>query len=528
MEQRGVFYLWRNIMKNMWNTLEERTRAWSAIERQGLAAAIWEDYVSVRFGCTGDPRALEYLYPYLNNANKWTRLKAIEVAARVFEGQGPHTTYMLDYFTKNPDPLLRDRAVIVIGAAMKGWEDRLVLELLQPYLNHRNQFIRRLAVAALGEACVGQASKHVLAEIQRVAKKPRGWQAEVHWAIANVFAGRPTEEVYTLLATPVLPECVHEGNPHAISVLVRNASDKWYERTYKEIFEPRLFDNKVENENDRLFFQREGIATFCHASPKRGMDVLRRMLHLRNYRRTCRAMLSLAQFCFVGPDPDVHREPLMKLAQNGDVPEQRIASLCLGRLMMGLENSETIGLLTELCNARNKSVQAAALTGLGMAARSTCDEELLKLCLEKALVDETATAGIRAMGMLFLGSGREDVFSEIRGKAELYRRRPVRGRKYCKPLSACYWATGLVYLGTGSMQPVDFLIDVLAQPKVPRMSQYQWAASKALVMIEFSEGTLAQAFAKPIGNVFVDECINLTGAIWPGMPEHFEPLPYIQ
>jgi len=455
-------------MKNMWNTLEERTRTWGAIERQGLAAAIWEDYVSIRFGCTGDPRALEYLYPYLNNVDKLARLRAIGVAARVFEGQGPRAIYPLDYFTKNPDPLLRDRAVIVIGAAMKGWEDRLVLELLAPYLNHRNQFIRRLAVAALGEACVGQASAPVLAEIQRVeeiqgaAPNPECWQEEVHWAIANVFAGRPTEEVYTLLATPVLPECVHEGNPHAISVLVRNASDEWYEHAYKEIFEPRLFDDKVENENDRLFFQREGIVTFCHASPQRGMDALRRMLHLRNYRRTCRAMLSLAPFCFVGADTDAHREPLMELVRNGDVQEQRIASLCLGRLMMGLEDTETIGLLAELCSAKNKSVQTAALTGLGMAARSTCDETLLKLCLDKALVNETATTSIRAMGMLFLGSGREDVFAEICGKAEFYRRRPVRGRKYCKPLSACYWATGLVYLGTGSMQPVDFLIDIVS------------------------------------------------------------------
>lgn len=518
-------------MKNMWSTLEERTRTWNALHRQGLAGVIWEDYVSVRFGCTGDPRALEYLYPYLNHADKWTRLKAIEVAARVFEGQGLRAIDALDYFTKNPDPLLRDRAVIVIGAALKGWEVRFVLEALEPYLNHRNQFIRRLAVVALGEATVGQASAKVLSEIQRVAQKlgPQKpvpeWEAEVHWVIAKAFAGRPTEEVYTLLATPMLPECVHEGNPHAMSVLMRNASDEWYERAYREVFEPRLQGDKVEDEND--WFQREGIATFCHASPRRGMDALRRMLHLRNYRRTARAILSLAQFCFVGANPDVHREPLMELARNGDVQEQRIAAICLGRLMMGLEDTETLDVLTELCSAKNKAVQSAALTGLGMAARSMCDEELLKLCLEKALVDETAAAGIRAAGMVFLSSGREDVFSEIRAKAELYRRRPVRGRNYCKPLAACYWATGLVYLGTGSMEPVDFLIDVLAQPRVPRMSQYQWSASKALVMIEFSEATLSQAFANPPEHIFINECANLTGALWIGMPEYFEPLPYI-
>ena len=98
-------------MKDLLNTLEERTRAWNALGRQGVADAVWADYVSIRFGRTGDPRALEYLYPYLNHAVKETRLKAIDVAAHVFEGRGPKVVDALDYFTKNPDHFLSDRAV---------------------------------------------------------------------------------------------------------------------------------------------------------------------------------------------------------------------------------------------------------------------------------------------------------------------------------------------------------------------------------------------------------------------------------
>ena len=71
-------------MKDIWNALEERTQTWQALGRQGLADALWADYVSIRFGRTGNPHALDYLYPYLNHADKGTRLKAIDVAACVF------------------------------------------------------------------------------------------------------------------------------------------------------------------------------------------------------------------------------------------------------------------------------------------------------------------------------------------------------------------------------------------------------------------------------------------------------------
>ena len=54
------------------------------------------------------------LYPYLNHAQPKTRLRAIGVAAYVFEGRGPKVLDSLDYFTRNPDPFLRDRAVQVI------------------------------------------------------------------------------------------------------------------------------------------------------------------------------------------------------------------------------------------------------------------------------------------------------------------------------------------------------------------------------------------------------------------------------
>jgi len=469
-------------MKDIWNALEERTRTWQALGRQGLADALWADYVSTRFGRTGNPHALEYLYPYLNHADRRTRLRAIDVAAFVFQGRGPKATNALDYFTKNPDLFLRDRAVQVVGAAVSGSRDKVILEVLSPYLNHQNQFIRKLALIFLGKAALGQASARVHAEIQRVAQTPGLRKSEVDMAIATTFAGRPTEEVYALVAKSVI----------AGSVLVRGASDEWYERACREIFEPMLHPS--DEVKRKHFTQRTGLVWLCYASPVRGMEALKKILHLRNSRCTGHAMISSAPGCFAGADPEENRAPLIELAKNGDVQEQRIAAVCLGRLMMGAEDGEAINVLRELCGAKNKAVQSAALTGLGMAARSTCDEELRKLCLERSQERETSTAAIRTLGMVFLGSGRSDVFRDFQNKVEVYRNRPVRGKRYCKPLAACYWATGLNYLGTGSMEPLEFLLDVLSLPRVPQTSAYQWAAAKALVMTEFSEAKLGWMF----------------------------------
>ena len=55
-------------MKDMWTDLAEGTHAWQALDRQILADAVWGPYVTARFARTGDPRALEYLYPYLNRS----------------------------------------------------------------------------------------------------------------------------------------------------------------------------------------------------------------------------------------------------------------------------------------------------------------------------------------------------------------------------------------------------------------------------------------------------------------------------
>ncbi|MHC4917897.1 MAG: hypothetical protein ACYTGB_20670 [Planctomycetota bacterium] len=483
-------------MKDIWTALEERSRTWPALDRQALADAIWADYVAVRFARTGDAQALQFLYPYLNRSqSEGTRAWAVGVAACVFESCGPAAIERLDYFTRNTASFLKDRAVVVVGATVVGYDEAVVLETLEPYLNSRNQFTRRLAITALARAAAGTGSEKALAEILRVAESVSLDEHERRLAVARVFAGRPTEAAYAHVVEPNV-EWSWGGSDMAVGILLAGAPDEWYQRGCREFFEPRL------NRKCGQFTNREAIEGLCRAAAGKGMDALERILHLRGYAVTGRALLEgnlafgvnapSAPACFAGADPQVHRGPLLELLRAGDVPAQRVAAVCLGSLLDGSADEAVAAALKELCGARNRAVAAGAVRGLGMVARSTCDEDLRALCLELAANGETARAAVRALGRIWQGSGRFDVFDDLRAQAQAYRNRPNPGRHRYRPLVECYRAAGLIYQGTGSMEPVDFLLE-MAKPSPDQWCPYPGAAGRALVLIEFSERTLTRA-----------------------------------
>ena len=481
-------------MKDMWTALAERTHAWQALDRQTLADAVWGPYVTARFARTGDPRALEYLYPYLNRSHPNTRHAAIGVAGRIFEGKGPAAVTALDYFTRNTDSFIRDRAVEVVGATVMGYPEEVVLETLDSYLNSRNHFVQWRALEAMSRALAGSASEKAFAEIERVRQATRPDPLEVDWAVARLFGGKPSERAFAVLARPDASFDMVEDT--TMGILVRGADDMWYERAYREFFAPRLHASADEFPGfAQQFVQRGAIQGLCAASPGRGVEMLHRLLHLQNNSVTCYVILGMAPGCFRGADVESNGKPLSDLARSSKLHEQRIAAVCLGRLMMGTEDRESIDLLRELTGSRNKALRSAALKGLGMAARYTCDEELRKICLRQADDDETARAAVGALGMIFQASGRFDIFDDIRDQAEAYRRRPVQGRKQYRPLVQAYLSTGLVYQGTGSTEPVDFLLDAL-RPSPVQWCSYRAAAAKALVMVEFPERTLTRVYGE--------------------------------
>ena len=490
-------FLDRLQMNDLWKNLEEQSRTWDALNRQGLANAIWADYVTVRFRRTGDPRALEYLYPYLSNAR--TRNRAIKVACDVFEGRGTRALDALTYFTRNPDLYLKDRAINVVAAAVTGSSADVIIDTLSPYLDSKNLFIRNQAVRAVGRAAKGCADQRIVEKLQAVGQvAPSPSDEEIAGAIGSVFSGSPTEDIYSLVLKMAWPDRERLPDLAVISQLAQGADEAWFDRICNDLLDRALVPEQTHEDRNRFshkFRHRSAVRSLSLSGKGRGMTPFEMMLRVRRTRAATHHMLSVARRCFDGVSEDACVPSLSDLAKTGDVPTQRVASICLGHVMKGKDDERTVGLLSDLCRADNGSVRAAALRGLAMAARSSCDETLRSLCLSLARESETAREAILTLGAVFLGSGRGDGFEDVRNFVVSIRSRPVPGKKHSKPLAACYLAAGFVYLGTGSLEPVDFLLDGIPQPMVayPQWQRNGWglgAAARGLVMTEFPESVL--------------------------------------
>ena len=65
----------------------------------------------------------------------------------------------------------------------------------------------------------------------------------------------------------------------------------------------------------------------------------------------------------------------------------------------------------------------------------------------------------------------------------------IPGKKYSRPLAKCFYAAGLVYQGTGSMAPVDFLTDGLALSRaaeLPAARAWRWLAAVTAAALGFA------------------------------------------
>jgi len=501
-------------MRDIWATLGERTQDWRALDRQSVASSLWAPYVTARFARTGDKRALEFLYPYLSHSDAGSRHTAVHVACSIYRGTGPDTVAHLDYFLQNKDSFIRDHAVVVVGAAVSGHAEGVVLQALQPFLHDRNHLVQRRAMAAMAGALGGRPSGTSLAEIQRVQEEANANQGEADQARVCLLSGHPDEEIWSALCNPEAPWW--SGRDEAIGTLIRGAPLEWFERARHEFFTPRLrarpdtpgvIEPAIESRfrarspDGSLpawvaqYLHRSAAVGICAAASGRGAGALQHLLHLQNNAVPWRAILNRAPKCIVGSNLEANRQALISMARSERLQEQRLAAICLGRLTMGLEDGEAIALLRGLADSRSPALRASALTALGMAARYTCDASLRQLCLQASTVEETARAAIGALGMIFQASGSFEVFDDIRARAEEFRARPIKGRKQYRALAQAYMSAGLVYQGTGTPEPFDFLLDAL-RPTPQPWSLYAWAAGQALIWIEFPERTLDRAFGE--------------------------------
>jgi hypothetical protein len=475
-------------MTDLWTALEEHSRSWSPMDRQSLANKIWDLYVTARFARTGDVRALDYLYPYLNHADREVQLRAIRVVGTVFEGRGVRALDAVRYLTENPRHFLKDRAVTVVGATLKGTRLKLALPVLIPYLESGNTFTRKLALAALRAAAEGRASQEVVELIDTYAADFPGLQRR---AIAQVFAGKPNEEIYSRLAGDVgdYENATQRSRHHAgsIATIVKGAGIEWFDRADKEMFDP-FKDPDLGSKHPlwRGIWQREAVTGISQAGAGLGMAALSRMIHLAKRRCPGHAMLKRAPNCFVGADYDTNKPELIELIDGGDVPTQRVGAICLGRLAQDTGDQEVIDRLVTLTGSRNGAVRAAGLRAMGMVARSTCDERLTETCFDAIPKGECRRAAYEAIGDLYAGSGRSDIFRRLSGEARSLKSMPAR-RVANKSLAACYRAVGAVYRGTGSSDPFIYLVEILSLPEKQGHDVYRRAAAQALVDVEFAE-----------------------------------------
>jgi hypothetical protein len=243
--------------------------------RQSLADTIWGGYVTARFGRTGDTRAFDYLYPYLNHADRVTQLRAIRVVGSVFEGRGVRALDAIQYITHNPRHFLRDRAVTVVGSTLKGTRVRLMLPVMIPYLESRNTFTKKLAVAAIGIAAEGTARADVL-DLNETHGK--AWPHIQKRAIARVFAGKPNEDIYARLVEG-------ENRDEDLPVVIEGAGMDWFERANADVFEPLA---KTEVSPKKPFwmgiYERAAVTGISRAGAGLGMAALSKMIHLARRR----------------------------------------------------------------------------------------------------------------------------------------------------------------------------------------------------------------------------------------------------
>jgi hypothetical protein len=461
-------------MQDLWTNLAERTQSWQALGRQHLADAIWAPYVISRFERTGDERALQFVYPYLKSTEPGKRRQAIQVAARIFEGRGPGAIADLDYFTQNTDPYIRDRAPLVIAGAMHGYPGAEILTALKPYLGSSNEFTRRTALKGACRAAPSDGHEAILAELQ-AADTINTRKSDIEYDVALLFAGRPTEETYRFVT--------REGcDEEALGALLDGASSEWFERARREHFLDWIAE--------RGRWAIEGYLIACRGRGHAALEPILPHL-LREIGR--RGIIGEAARCFTGSDISESRAHLLDLVRTGDVAEQRFSAICLGRLLFASEDPDAIKALLALCQSRNGAVRAAGMLGVAMVAKSTANQELGSICEKGMQTPETARAAVCGFGLLYQGSGRHRAFEALRTCADAYRNRPVQGRKHYRPLAESYGSVGRIYQGTGSPDPVDYLLDAVA-PSPVQWSLYRWAAARALLMVESPWSTLNRIY----------------------------------
>ena len=502
-------------MDGIWDALAEKSRSMKALNRQGMADAIWPYFLLARYAKTGQAESLDFLIPYLQHADKSYRSRALDVTARIYDGAGQSAIADLEYITKNADLRIRDRSVHVVAACLKTLPPAEMLSGLAGYISHKNHFIRAQALRELGQCGYQTGSKDLLNAILDIRNHGNS-QLYRDLALSRIFSGNPTDEVYCRVAKPEFAAAIDNGNSYTTALLVRGDKTGYRDMALEAVLRPRL-ETRIEGWLGQLI-RRDGVIGMVVAFPDKPGFVLESVLPVIGEACVFRASLAWLPSLFQNSEDSFLRDKLIQLAESDDERVGTVAIACLGRYLRG-SDEEIPNVLRDACHAKSSGLQAQALLSLGMAAEGTADSSIMRLLQNNVGRYDLAVASILSMGFLNKGLGEGKATSIILNVLEDFTVNPKPGRRSNKRIRNALLALGLAYAGTGLDNPVEVLFEYVSLPAYARNAEYRRCAARALTMIQFPEPRIQAVFGDVdimLRAYDIWEYTSFAGAVLPG------------
>jgi HEAT repeat protein len=467
-------------MNNTLGNLEKITHAWSQSEREELGRRFGIGWTALRYQGTGSVEGLEFLYPFLNDSDAQIRLQALMAAQIIFKGTGIEGLEKLSYITKNRDLFIRDRAVLVIGKTLEGESPEVIIDILKPSYTHKNNFIRGLGSLALGFAGRGKAGKQIFSILEKLIKDKNNFVAmNAIMGMAEAFSESGDSKVINILESidplPILAIARIGRNSQAENNLVT---------LIRQNFQPSNISLiSPAEKRDSGFIQREAVW---------GMSWLLRGKAQQAFSEM-KSYLSLS-----------------KSENPGRIPR----SATIWSLPSTFDNSgkKGIEIAMSMLDKNNRPMLRAGILALGVAARASCDQDILNvltpyLSSENGAIRDVANISV---GLVFQKSGHNDVFKLLESTNIDDRRGPstnypfgvgliyqtISDEKIVTNLTKLFktkrprlihyaaFGIGLIYQGSLNAQAVEVLLPLLESKELR-------AACEALQLVDFDENALA-------------------------------------
>lgn len=490
-------------------TLEKWTQAWPQAEREELGREFGIGWTALRYQGSGSMEGLEFLYPFLNDSNVSVKRRALDAVATIFSGTGVDGLEKLSYVSENRDLFVRDRAVSVIGSALKGEPVDVILDILRPSLTHRNNFIRGQATDALGRAGEGEGWKDLLPIFAERLTDPDDFVASsAVEGLGFAFSGIGDPDAIALLeplpSFPTVPKVegearrswhfrwrLHQARHDEAAMAIARIGSGSGEEANAIALMLRYLHPEVPQEMgfEGQLIQRKGVwaaAWLLEGSPTQALDAMRFLLERPGAgepRQTRQIPRSAAIWSLPTTFRASGREGIE--AAGSLLDEDGHASIRTGMLSLGIAargscDDDVRAALAPYLTDGNGALRDVANIALGFAFQGSGDGDVYKL-LRTTNLEESRGASTNyplSVGLLFQGTGDGPASHHLRDLVQTERRRLRRHIAL---------GIGLVHQGTSSPSAVEEMLPLLEGNELD-------AGSEALLLVDFDSEALAVEF----------------------------------